>query len=298
MGLSKEELLNAVDSMNQATLSDGKRAPHKPLFLLWLLGQLRATGTSDVSYSAVEGPVSDLINLFGPPAVNHRYRAELPFFHLDDSLWILDSKNQLEPKRSKLLASDARGQLRPEVESMLLSEPALIEEVALHVIERQFTETYLEPILTKVGLEMPDLVSTSTGGTKKKRDPKFREGVMIAWRGQCAMCGYDGMNAGLPVGIEAAHVKWFSQGGPDTLENGMALCELHHALFDLGILGLTVDLKIKVAPSFIGKNEASERLVYALEDQDLREPAPSKPTPSSDFILWHSLQVFKSSNVA
>ena len=36
------------------------------------------------------------------------------------------------------------------------------------------------------------------------------------------------------LGIEAAHIKWHQAGGPDTEDNGLALCTLHHKRFDRG----------------------------------------------------------------
>jgi hypothetical protein len=53
------------------------------------------------------------------------------------------------------------------------------------------------------------------------------------------MCGFDGALGHYPVAIEAAHVRWQSQQGPDEMANALALCALHHALFDLGVLGIT-----------------------------------------------------------
>ncbi len=44
-----------------------------------------------------------------------------------------------------------------------------------------------------------------------------------------------------------AHVRWHSQHGPDDLANALALCALHHALFDLGVLGITGDRRIRVS---------------------------------------------------
>ena len=54
-----------------------------------------------------------------------------------------------------------------------------------------------------------------------------------AWDRQCAFCGYDGQITGASVAIEAAHVRWFAFNGPDALDDGLALCALHHKLFDL-----------------------------------------------------------------
>ena len=64
------------------------------------------------------------------------------------------------------------------------------------------------------------------------------------------MFGFDGALGRYPVGIEAAHVRWHSQQGPDELPNVLALCALH-ALFDLGVLGITEDRRIRVSTLLI-----------------------------------------------
>ena len=61
-----------------------------------------------------------------------------------------------------------------------------------------------------------------------KRDPKFRKLVMEAYEHRCAVCG---LQLGL---VEAAHivaVKDSDRDG-DTVDNGIALCALHHAALD------------------------------------------------------------------
>jgi hypothetical protein len=40
--------------------------------------------------------------------------------------------------------------------------------------------------------------------------------------------------------------RWFAFDGPDTPDNGLALCSLHHKLFDLGALGL--DQRLRKSP--------------------------------------------------
>jgi putative restriction endonuclease len=65
------------------------------------------------------------------------------------------------------------------------------------------------------------------------------------------MCGFDGALGRYPVGIEAAHVRWHSQEGPDEPANALALCALHHALFDLGVVGITKDRRICVSGLYV-----------------------------------------------
>jgi putative restriction endonuclease len=73
----------------------------------------------------------------------------------------------------------------------------------------------------------------------------------------------------------------------------MALCALHHKLFDRGALGLTDDLRIQVSPSFTARTDAG-REVYELTDQTVR-PRPGSPAPAAKHVRWHLSQVFKAS---
>ena len=88
---------------------------------------------------------------------------------------------------------------------------------------------------------MPALDLAGSGGTAqagrlRSRRRGFAEEVLRAYAYQCAMCGFDGALGRYPVGIEAAHVRRHSQEGPDEISNALALCALHHALFDLGVV--------------------------------------------------------------
>jgi predicted restriction endonuclease len=49
------------------------------------------------------------------------------------------------------------------------------------------------------------------------------------------------------VGVEAAHIKWHQAGGPDTSPNGIALCALHHKLFDRGMITFSEDHRVLVS---------------------------------------------------
>ena len=106
------------------------------------------------------------------------------------------------------------------------------------------------------------------------------------------MCGFDGALGRYPVGIEAAHVRWHSQQGPDELTNALALCALHHALFDLGVLGITEDRRIRVSTLYLARNEAG-MAVDALAGKPLLIPRPHQPAVDIIHISWHRHQVFK-----
>jgi putative restriction endonuclease len=161
-----------------------------------------------------------------------------------------------------------------------------------------FPETVAPDVLEAAGLDPAVVLSTadlSVGARsvpgERRRDPGWRSAVLQAWDRQCAFCGYDGQLAGASVGIDAAHVRWFAFDGPDALDNGLALCVLHHKLFDLGVLGLDAALRVRVSAVFTARTAAG-RAVYALQGVALA-PRPGTVTPASAHLSWHARQVFK-----
>jgi putative restriction endonuclease len=47
---------------------------------------------------------------------------------------------------------------------------------------------------------------------------------------------------------------------PDNLANAVALCSLHHALLDCGVLGLSPGLQITVSPLYVAIGQAGRAL--------------------------------------
>ncbi|MEZ0354100.1 HNH endonuclease [Mycobacterium sp. pR1184] len=68
---------------------------------------------------------------------------------------------------------------------------------------------------------------------------KFSGEVRAAYRNRCAFCGAQlGGISGIRSGIDAAHILAWSQHDLDVVQNGIALCKLHHWAFDAGILAI------------------------------------------------------------
>ena len=120
----------------------------------------------------------------------------------------------------------------------------------------------------------------------------FAEEALWAYAYQCAVCGFDGALGHYPVTIEAAHVRWHSQQGPDEIANALALCVLHHALFDLGVLGITEDRRICVSSLYVARNEAGQA-VDTLAGKPLLIPRRHQPTVDVIYISRYHRQVFK-----
>lgn len=93
-------------------------------------------------------------------------------------------------------------------------------------------------------------------------------------------------------------MRWHGHGGADQVDNGLALCSLHHTLFDLGVLGVTGEGRVRVSPRFVGTSEAARAQVHGLEGQLLRNRQPGRPGPDPANVGWHTSEVFKSVPVA
>ncbi|MFF5424513.1 MULTISPECIES: phosphorothioated DNA-binding restriction endonuclease [unclassified Streptomyces] len=301
--MTRDEFMRALAALRQANIG-GRRAPHKPLLVLWLLGRYVETGSTAVSYEEAEEPVSRLINDFGPAVTSParaRERAAMPFVHLERALWELrdargDAIGPDAPERGGLLRSQgAHGRLRPHVERLLAEPGTLITAVRL-LLEQHFTPALEAPICDAVGLNLISGAGDAAPGPaerkKRRRRAGFAEEVLHAYAFACAFCGFDGALGRNPVGLEAAHVRWHSQDGPDEVNNGLALCALHHTLFDLGVLGLLPDLRIQVSELYVARGPAGQA-VDGLHGQPIARPRPGRPTVDPRFVLWHGRQVFK-----
>jgi putative restriction endonuclease len=183
----------------------------------------------------------------------------------------------------------------------LLAHPGTLAAAARLLLDLHFTPGLSPMICEQAGLDLAVLeLAASTGVAVARRSVRrsgFAEEVLRAYAYQCAMCGFDGALGRNPVGIEAAHVRWHSQDGPDVVANGLALCALHHVLFDLGVLGLTVERRIRVSGLYVARSDAG-RAVDRLAGQLLIVPRPGQPVVELDHISWHGRQVFKGADTA
>jgi putative restriction endonuclease len=271
---------------------DGRRSPHKPLLVLLALGRLARTGESGLPWDDAERELADLLEEFGPPSRTGRAQsAAYPFTRLrSDGVWTLDRDVPMDNVGP--LRRGVTGRLEASLEAALRARPALVDDVARGLVEAHFPATVAPDVLVAVGLD-PELLRGGTVGSipGRRRSSAWPAQVLEAWDRQCAFCGFDGQVGGVPVGLEAAHIRWFTVDGPDELDNGLALCSLHHKLFDRGVLGLDDDLTVVVSQRFSAR-AAHGRAVYDLHGRRL-QPRPGTPTPAERHVVWHREQVFR-----
>jgi putative restriction endonuclease len=269
----------------------GHRSPHKPLLALLALGRLATAGSSALTWSEVEEQLADLLAEFGPGSTARRTQsAAYPFTRLrSDGVWELDRDVPMDLVGP--LRGGVTGRFDSALETELASDPAVLRACAQALALSQFPADVAADVLLAVGLDVTVAGVAEVDPEGRRRDPVWRRQVLQAWDGSCAFRGFDGQVAGSAVGIEAAHVRWFAFGGPDTLDNGLALCMLHHKLFDRGVLGLDDRSTIRVSAVYSARTDAG-RAVYDLHGRVLA-PRPGTAVPAPEHVAWHRAEVFR-----
>ncbi len=273
----------------------GVRAPHKPLLTFLLLRRSIDESTPQVTFGEVSEKLAELLREFGPRRKS--YHPEFPFWHLqNEGFWKVSSPFDLErkkpgssPSRAALQKDGVYGELSPALWQALKADPSLIPLLADTVLHQFWPETLHESIRNAIGLPVASLSLT----VKRKRDPEFRVNVLRAYRSTCVICGLDGRLGGIPLGIDAGHIKWHSCNGPDTLKNGLALCSFHHVALDSGAISLNDNMRIIVSVDLTGGRRIDE-VIYKYEGREVMLPQPGFDPPATEFLKWHRKEVFRS----
>lgn len=118
--------------------------------------------------------------------------------------------------------------------------------------------------------------------------------AFMAYEYRCAFCEFDGaLDNGTTPGLEAAHVRWWTHGGPNDIDNGLCLCSIHHKLFDKGVLGITDQHQVTVSQHFTGRSHAAKLLVHDLNGKQASRPMKGYPSVSANYAAWHAREVFR-----
>lgn len=272
-----------------------ERAPHKPLLLLLALGQVQKQ-TRWISYEDVKDKLGQLLLEFGPPRPTSPID---PFLRLpNDGLWKLSIDNP-PFKESFLFENAVVGGFNDEVYSALIGDPVLVKELAEDLLYKHFPNSIHEDILTAVGLDLGFYQRDTRdphSSQRATRDPNFRKRVLLAYEYSCAVCGFNvRLGNSTPIALEAAHIQWHQFGGPDIETNGLALCSLHHKLFDLGAFALRYsdgDYIVRVSQQAHGTSGFEEWLMR-YHDQTVRKPQSPVYYPKHKFTEWHWREVFR-----
>lgn len=122
------------------------------------------------------------------------------------------------------------------------------------------------------------------------RDRVFRGIVLRAYDQRCAISGLKLINGGGRAEVAAAHIRPVEAGGPDIVNNGIALSGTAHWMFDRGLIGLADDLQI-----LISRQANNQDAVRSFINQSGRAFPPLRQSdrPHPHFLQWHREHCFK-----
>lgn len=125
---------------------------------------------------------------------------------------------------------------------------------------------------------------------RRFRDRVFSHRVREVYRERCSLTGLRLINGGGRPEVEAAHIRPVGGGhnGPDSIWNGIALCQTAHWMFDRGLVTLQDDYSIVVSPK---APDDAYRLLRREMVADV--PASSRERPHPSFLQYHRDNIFK-----
>jgi len=85
---------------------------------------------------------------------------------------------------------------------------------------------------------------------------------------------------------------WHQAGGPDTVQNGLALCVLHHKLFDRGAITISRAYEVELSEHLHG-GDAFRVQFLMFHGRRIREPQSPGYLPAGEYLDWHRRQVFQ-----
>lgn len=270
-----------------------------------------------VPFALVDVELSRLLKRFGP----HRQvvHAEFPFWRMQkDGIWEIDRPHLVrttakgDAHKSSLTDNDIRGGLSPDVHDALHNDPDFAWRIAESLVEAHFPDTLQDQVLRATGVD--GALSGQAADTepssnilqlsdtddfvisrRRKRNSAFRGAVLEAYGNQCAVCRFAVRMEGQPLALDAAHIRWHEAAGPAHIRNGMALCTLHHRLFDEGaftVLEKRSNFEVRVTDMAEGAGFRDS--LKRFQGRPLHTPKHLGKQPDPKYLEWHRKEVFRS----
>ncbi|MCW2395410.1 MULTISPECIES: HNH endonuclease [unclassified Sphingobium] len=121
------------------------------------------------------------------------------------------------------------------------------------------------------------------------RDRQFRKRILDVYDCRCALTGMKLINGGGRAEAQAAHIMSVEAGGPDVVNNGIALSGTIHWMFDRGLISLDDDGEILLSRK-INDIDGVSKLIHA--DRKARFPASLTHRPHPRYLDWHRRERF------
>lgn len=111
--------------------------------------------------------------------------------------------------------------------------------------------------------------------------PVFRAQVLRAYDLACAMCRLRHVDL-----LDAAHIRSDAGGGQPVVTNGLALCKIHHAAYDRGIVGVRPDYVVQVRADVLLEHDGPmlQHGIQAVHDRSLELPGRIAERPDRELL--------------
>jgi putative restriction endonuclease len=116
------------------------------------------------------------------------------------------------------------------------------------------------------------------------RDHNFRKLICDAYDGQCAVSGFRFVDQRGLMEVQAAHIWSVLKGGPDHVQNGIALTATVHWLFDHHLISLTDNYELMVAEGRLPKHHKS---ILGLTGKRIALPQNKADWPHPSYLEKH-----------
>ncbi|WP_298200365.1 HNH endonuclease [Novosphingobium sp.] len=158
--------------------------------------------------------------------------------------------------------------LAPANRIRLELDPARLDPETSHLLDDGPAERRVEQILLN----------------RKIRDANFRNHVLTAYDNTCAVTGLRIVNGGGKAEAQAAHIWSVADGGPDTVQNGIALSATAHWLFDRHLIAFDDNLCLLVSHNKVPANYLQ---LFPPMGQPIRLPSDTNLHPRKDYVARH-----------
>jgi putative restriction endonuclease len=108
----------------------------------------------------------------------------------------------------------------------------------------------------------------------------FRERVLLAYSNQCALCKLKHIEL-----LDAAHIISDKEDSGDPIvQNGLALCKIHHAAFDNHFIGINPDFIVKIRTDLLNENDGPmlKYGIQSLNNSRLLLPSDKRNWPDKE----------------
>ncbi|GJL82103.1 MAG: hypothetical protein DHS20C01_17370 [marine bacterium B5-7] len=155
----------------------------------------------------------------------------------------------------------------------------------MNSVSKSITSSYTEPVIEYRRHYITAAVKV------RLHQRLFRERVLSAYKERCALCRLRHVEL-----LEAAHIIPDSEaGGEPRIDNGIALCKIHHAAFDRNILGIRPDYIVEIRKDILQEADGP-MLKFGLQKMHgarINVPRRENQKPSKEALEYRYEKFFR-----